>query len=262
MNFRFLLSVFLIGVLLNANAQVNQWQVGVSTGISQFKSTDQLLNSYTYKGIIPAVQLNGGYKTGKNQFRISLFSSIGQTSPIDINQQLYDYNYLRVRNFTLVLKYYREVFHSNKLRLHLGIGYRSNLHYQTEYYKNNLYDYGRGFRKSFAFSATSVSFNSVLTYQPNGKNVFELQAWYAPLSFSARPIDNYVKQLGYSTKPKWELLGGQHYVACQFSFIYKRRIGATLDLKLEGKTRFQYYNYQDRCAYLSNMILLGVEKRF
>jgi hypothetical protein len=247
-------------VLNSQNNDQQKLEIAIKTGFTQYTTTDQLLNYYNYKGYsgIP-VNIQTKFETNHFLYSLSVFYHKSKLNPINANDYLYDYNYVKFLNLSFDLDIFYQIT-NNVIKIYLGA--RNNLYsvVQEENFKSLLY-YNVEKRKSYDFSLYNFSPSILLACKIN-KSKIQLKAGLVLLNLSARPDDNFIKQTGYKSDFGLQVLSLKKYTSSQFEFKYTYMLNHEFSLVGEFQLDYRSFRNTDNYRYLQKSFLIGVSKTF
>jgi hypothetical protein len=234
------------------------WKVGISGGWGRTTTSDLMLNHYKYSGdSFLNLNLHGSLYKMKHGFHFQLAFNKATLNPGNIRDIYYDYNYSDRSMAELTISYLYTVL---KYRRHFQIsvgGCNASLYsVQHEFHRNLLYPYGLGHRKAFVASPVTLMPLVSLDYTFE-KTALNAVFGYGIANVSARPDDNYVKQIGMDHGRHWNLYFPNKFSGFRYSLRYQytyRKIAATIGYEV-------LYNSIDEVAgfkSLQKMILTGI----
>jgi hypothetical protein len=243
-------------------AKERKFDIGISTGYVASKTSDRLLNYYTYTGkaFFP-INLEGMFLKHNNLCLINLNFSYLKAYPDHLNKTLYEYNEVKNIYAGLNLEFYKSIISINNIiRIFIGVANSSYVAMQEEDYKNLLYDFAKGYRKSYDLSIINLSPN-LLLYCNFNKNSIRIKTGYTLVNLSSRPTDNYTKQLDLGNELHWNTYFPNQYKNFQFSVLYQFNFSKKIDVISEYKVFFHSYDTE---AYknFQNSFLIGISKKF
>ena len=231
------------------------------SGISKLLSTDQLLNYYNYKSdICIPFSLKYSFSINKNLLIIESDYLRSKSYPVNIKNTYYKYNYIKNQQIGLSIAYFRNVSRFHKLQVFAGLSYTVNYIGQSEYFDNILYDFGEGAKKSYDLSIFNLSPTMSVKYSIE-RSTLCAQIRYSPFTLSARPDDNFVKQMGQG---KYCLIfyTPANYLGFLYSLAYHFRIKEKFGVFAEYVFQYSSYNADRDHKYSQNMLLTGISKSF
>jgi len=239
-----------------------KFSMGVSSGYVGNVMTDRLLNYYIYAGhtFLPII-LNGSFLNQKNLVIMNFSYYTLKSFPRGLNKAFYEYNYTKTWSLALDIAFYRKIFSGqNSIRIYAGITNNAFTTTHQEFYKNLLYDYAVGYRKSY--DLTPINLSPALLISGNvRKSCIRLQAGFSLIKLARRPSDDYVKQLGLSSKRVWKTYFPVDYKNWNLSARYQYPIFKSVDISAEFNILYHSYTSDDY-KYLQQAVLLGVVKKF
>ncbi|MEH0153378.1 hypothetical protein V6R21_04490 [Limibacter armeniacum] len=261
---RYVLLLLLIIPFQSIHGQVTSKSLGISGGKSYLNTYDQLLNRFSYSGNSSwTFGLKGEWQNRQSIMAIDLEATSGKIAAAITDSPLYEYNFIRLQQWVLAFTYLREIpLPFQHFQTYIGLGYQTGYLSQEQHYKNLLYTYGEGYRKSYCVSLGSLSLNLVSKYHFKQKNTLTLGASYSLISLVARPDDNYVKQLNQEDEPEWHWFSVKDGQTYQLDITYSRLLTQHLGITLGFHSSQEQYHYRDKLVIRSTSLLVGVQKFF
>ena len=239
-----------------------KFNIGISSGYAGNTTSDRLLNYYIYSGhtFLP-LNVTGSYLRQKNLIIVKFFYYNLKSLPNNLNHAFYEYNYIKNWTTALDIAYYRKVLSiQNNIRIFAGIENSAYTIIHQEFYKNLLYDYAMGYRKSYDLTPVNLS-PELLVSGSVKKNSIRLQAGFSLVTLASRPSDDYTKQLGLNTKFTWKTYFPGNYKGWNLSVLYQYNIFKSFDLTAEFNVLYHSYA-MDEYKYLQKLVFIGIIKEF
>lgn len=213
---------FIIASKITYSQQAPVWKIGASPGWSRNIISDPLLNYYNYSGnSFLNFKLDASRYKVKQHFSFQFTFNKSDLSPDNLNSLLYEYNYMEWSAGELAISYLHVVMRRSKnIQISVGGGNTSFYSVQGEFYRNILYPYGLGHRKSYVISPLNLMPLLSVDYT-FGKSAFDTVFGYAITNISARPDDNYVKQVGGDNNNSWNIYFPGKFSSIRYSLRYQ-----------------------------------------
>lgn len=240
----------------------NSFALFLRSGLIQQTSTDHLLNYYHYSGKAVPLVIDGVYFRRQHLFVLNILYQSATLNPDNINEMYYESNHVRHKEGELKLEYFYKFTKNDKpVSTFVGISNGSSIVTQHENYKNLLSADAEGYRESYAAAAWSLSPALMINIQLKNQNV-SIKGTYSILNYTARPEDNFVKQLDLPDTPDWNWYGPAKYKNTFLSCVYQYRIFNKTTIAAEYNMVFRIYDLPDDYRYLRHSFLLGLNKTF
>ncbi len=232
-------------------------------GISKFNCRNEFLNSYTYSGNMPVVNIEGRTIWRNNLIILQLNGSAGKLNALYTNKNIYDYNYINYRQISLSIGWYKQLFSAmDKSKIFYGLFYNPSFTKSTEHYSNLLYSGATGYRRFY--STLFLNLSPSIIYQFNFRqNSLELVLNYMFYNYGSIADDNYVKQLKdaeYSKVLHFFTPGEFSQTTGTISYI--RSLKNEFAFMLKCSLDYQQLNYQSSVQSLDISLLGGIRKNF
>jgi hypothetical protein len=255
----FLLLVVVVTIEFSAYSQnkpEKEWKITIDGGYSRTTTSDELINYYNYSGhSFRNLKFVGSYKTHRHLLEAQLFVTRSKLYPVNNNPLYYEYNYLDRMAGELRLSYFYSIMkRQSQFSLFAGFSNSSLYSLQHQYYHSLLYSVGLEQRQSYLLSPVNLMPAVALKYI-KGKTAVETSFGYSIFNWSARPNDNYVKQIEVDYKAYWRMSFPSQFTNLRYSIMGNYQLksfGLSLGYELE-------YNSVRDFKSLQNMVLAGIK---
>ena len=259
----FIFFLFIIEQVICQQTKQKIFNLKASTGLASYKINDRLLNYYNYSGLsfLP-INIVGEYIYAKNLFVMDLYNNKSKLTPQDIQTAYYTENYIKQWDAHLKIEYYRNILVMDKnIEIYAGISNNSNVSSQEEYYSNLLFEYAKGYRKTYRLSLLDISTNVLINIRYN-KSFLRLKSGYSLINYSARPDDNFVKQFGIQDASIWKFSTPENHVGLEFSIFYQLNSWEKTGITAEYNFLYNSFYSPISLRYLKMLFLIGINKTF
>ena len=243
-------------------AQQASYRVEVSPGIAQVVAHDALVNPYRYAGYTAgSMQLRGVWEGARYGAQVQVLGLAATAQPVEFAEVYYEANSLRFKATNLKVNFWRSITFSPKLHLDLGLGYGAGFRNWTQTYRHVLYEAGQGTRRSYLRSVAQFSVDVQTHVLVQEGHQIGLRVGYSPLSYLARPTDNYVN-LGHENPPQWGWYAWMNYYAYSLGLVYQWQLAEHWGLSLEYSHQHQFLAFPSVYAERIQRLGLGVVTYF
>ncbi len=265
MRSRHIAFIFIICItsVFKGKAQTTNKSILLTEGVSFYNIKNEFLNSYTYSNFIPATSLDGRLYWKNNIIIGQITTEFGKLNPLNINNDLYNYNYINYTQLSFSFSFYKQINpDNNKSLLFCGLNYTPYYSVCTQHYSNQLYSGATGYRRFKSNYILNLSPTLIYQYLLK-KSSFEIQLNYSFFNYGRISDDNYVKQLKDAEYSKeYSFFDPTEYSFFSGIITYNKLLKNNWFLLFSGRFQYQMINYQSPVNSLEAATFTGIKKKF